>query len=245
MHLKLVSAWAAPGISELLALLSGPQYSLCSEPLIELCNSGASGSLFYVSSDDEFIIKTVQHKEAEFLQKLLPGYYMNLNQNPRTLLPKFYGLYCVQAGGKNIRIVVMNNLLPRSVKMHIKYDLKGSTYKRRASQKEREKPLPTLKDLDFLQDIPDGLFLDADMYNALCKTLQRDCLVLQSFKIMDYSLLMSIHNIDHAQREPASSETWCSADTRRPAPQKALYSTAMESIQGEARRGGTMETHDQ
>ncbi|MBZ3877720.1 Phosphatidylinositol 4-phosphate 5-kinase type-1 alpha [Sciurus carolinensis] len=219
-------------------------YSLCSEPLIELCNSGASGSLFYVSSDDEFIIKTVQHKEAEFLQKLLPGYYMNLNQNPRTLLPKFYGLYCVQAGGKNIRIVVMNNLLPRSVKMHIKYDLKGSTYKRRASQKEREKVLPTYKDLDFLQDIPDGLFLDADMYNALCKTLQRDCLVLQSFKIMDYSLLMSIHNIDHAQREPLNSETQYSFDTRRPAPQKALYSTAMESIQGEARRGGTMETDD-
>ncbi|KAG8509245.1 Phosphatidylinositol 4-phosphate 5-kinase type-1 alpha, partial [Galemys pyrenaicus] len=220
-------------------------YSLCSEPLIELCNSGASGSLFYVSSDDEFIIKTVQHKEAEFLQKLLPGYYMNLSQNPRTLLPKFYGLYCVQAGGKNIRIVVMNNLLPRSVKMHIKYDLKGSTYKRRASQKEREKPLPTLKDLDFLQDIPDGLFLDSDMYNALCKTLQRDCLVLQSFKIMDYSLLMSIHNVDHAQRAPSGGEAQCPADTRRPAPQKALYSTAMESIQGEARRGGTMETDDQ
>ncbi|XP_060057701.1 phosphatidylinositol 4-phosphate 5-kinase type-1 alpha isoform X2 [Erinaceus europaeus] len=219
-------------------------YSLCSEPLIELYNSGASGSLFYVSSDDEFIIKTVQYKEAEFLQKLLPGYYMNLNQNPRTLLPKFYGLYCVQAGGKNIRIVVMNNLLPRSVKMHIKYDLKGSTYKRRASQKEREKPLPTLKDLDFLQDIPDGLFLDADMYNALCKTLQRDCLVLQSFKIMDYSLLMSIHNIDHAQREPLGSESQYPFDTRRPAPQKPLYSTAMESIQGEARRGGTMETDD-
>ncbi|XP_012931038.1 phosphatidylinositol 4-phosphate 5-kinase type-1 alpha isoform X4 [Heterocephalus glaber] len=219
-------------------------YSLCSEPLIELCNSGASGSLFYVSSDDEFIIKTVQHKEAEFLQKLLPGYYMNLNQNPRTLLPKFYGLYCVQAGGKNIRIVVMNNLLPRSVKMHIKYDLKGSTYKRRASQKEREKPLPTFKDLDFLQDMPDGLFLDADMYNALCKTLQRDCLVLQSFKIMDYSLLMSIHNIDHAQREPLNTETQYAVDTRRPTSQKALYSTAMESIQGEARRGGTMETDD-
>lgn len=57
-------------------LIHSPQYSLCSEPLIELSNSGASGSLFYVSSDDEFIIKTVQHKEAEFLQKLLPGYYM-------------------------------------------------------------------------------------------------------------------------------------------------------------------------
>lgn len=52
------------------------QYSLCNEPLIELSNPGASGSLFYVTSDDEFIIKTVMHKEAEFLQKLLPGYYM-------------------------------------------------------------------------------------------------------------------------------------------------------------------------
>lgn len=53
-----------------------PQYSLCNEPLIELSNPGASGSVFYVTSDDEFIIKTVMHKEAEFLQKLLPGYYM-------------------------------------------------------------------------------------------------------------------------------------------------------------------------
>lgn len=52
------------------------QYSICNEPLIELSNPGASGSLFYLTSDDEFIIKTVQHKEAEFLQKLLPGYYM-------------------------------------------------------------------------------------------------------------------------------------------------------------------------
>ena len=53
-----------------------PQYSMCNEPLIELSNPGASSSWFYLTSDDEFIIKTVQHKEAEFLQKLLPGYYM-------------------------------------------------------------------------------------------------------------------------------------------------------------------------
>ncbi|XP_068233524.1 phosphatidylinositol 4-phosphate 5-kinase type-1 alpha-like [Palaemon carinicauda] len=75
--------------------------SLCTEPLTELSNPGASGSIFYLTSDDEFIIKTVQHKEAEFLQKLLPGYYMNLNQNPRTLLPKFFGLYNYQQCAAN------------------------------------------------------------------------------------------------------------------------------------------------
>ena len=52
------------------------QVSLCHYPLSELSNPGASGSLFYRSADDEFIMKTVSKKEAEFLQKLLPGYYL-------------------------------------------------------------------------------------------------------------------------------------------------------------------------
>uniref|UniRef100_A0A4W6FEF0 Phosphatidylinositol-4-phosphate 5-kinase, type I, alpha, a n=1 Tax=Lates calcarifer TaxID=8187 RepID=A0A4W6FEF0_LATCA len=218
-------------------------YSLCNERLIELSNSGASGSLFYVSSDDEYIIKTVQHKEAEFLQKLLPGYFMNLNQNKRTLLPKFYGLYCVQAGGKNIRIAVMNNLLPSAVRMHLKYDLKGSTYKRRASAKERDKAVPTYKDLDFMQDMPEGLLLEGDKHNAVCKTIQRDCLLLQSFKIMDYSLLVGIHNLDQACREQVREEA-ASLDQRRPQGQKSLYSTAIEAIQAEAGSMGSLDTED-
>ncbi|XP_049455061.1 phosphatidylinositol 4-phosphate 5-kinase type-1 gamma-like isoform X4 [Epinephelus fuscoguttatus] len=221
-------------------------YSLCNEPLIELTNPGASGSIFYVTRDDEFIIKTVQHKEAEFLQKLLPGYYMNLNQNPRTLLPKFFGLYCVQCGGKNIRLIVMNNILPRSVRMHLKFDLKGSTYKRRASKKEREKSKPTFKDLDFLSDIPEGLTLDQDTYSALVKTLQRDCLVLESFKIMDYSLLLGIHNKTQAQREHQSqgSPAGGGGDEKKRAAQRSLYSTAMESIQGGSTCRDTLDHDD-
>ncbi|XP_041333887.1 phosphatidylinositol 4-phosphate 5-kinase type-1 alpha-like [Pyrgilauda ruficollis] len=74
--------------------------------------------------------------------------------------------------------------------------------------------------------------------------------VLQSFKIMDYSLLVAIHSLDQAQRERAAAgghrERDGDRDGRgRPAAQRALYSTAMESIQGEARRGGTIETDDQ
>lgn len=175
--------------------------SMCHTPLRELSNPGASGSIFYLSGDDEFIIKTVQHKEGEFLQKLLPGYYMNLNQNPRTLLPKFFGLYCYQCNSKNVRLVIMNNLLPSSIKMHQKYDLKGSTYKRKASKAESQKKSPTWKDLDFMEHHPEGILMEADTYNALVKTIQRDCRVLESFKIMDYSLLLTIHNLDIAQKE--------------------------------------------
>ncbi|UXI18493.1 protein farnesyltransferase/geranylgeranyltransferase type-1 subunit alpha-like [Sarcoptes scabiei] len=175
--------------------------SLCNEPLRELSNPGASGSVFYLTHDDNFIIKTVQHKEAEFLLKLLPGYYMNLNQNPRTLLPKFFGQYCYICGGKNIRFAVMNNLLPSFVKMHQKYDLKGSTYKRKANKYERKKESPTFKDLDFLEHHPEGIYLEVETYNALIKTMQRDIRVLESFKIMDYSLLVGIHNLDLSAKE--------------------------------------------
>lgn len=71
----------------------------------------------------------------------------------------------------------MNNLLPQSITMHEKYDLKGSTYKRYASKAERAKSTPTLKDLDFVKEHPEGFFLDSTAYNALLKTLSRDCLV--------------------------------------------------------------------
>ncbi|XP_071554059.1 phosphatidylinositol 4-phosphate 5-kinase type-1 alpha isoform X8 [Temnothorax nylanderi] len=180
--------------------------SMCSAPLRELSNPGASGSIFYLTDDDEFIIKTVQHKEGEFLQTLLPGYYMNLNQNPRTLLPKFFGLYCYRCNSKNVRLIAMNNLLPSSVKLHQKYDLKGSTYKRKASKGERSKSSPTYKDLDFIEHHPEGIFLEADTYGALVKTIQRDCRVLESFKIMDYSLLVGIHNLDQAAKEKAQEQ---------------------------------------
>lgn len=49
----------------------------------------------------------------------------------------------------------------------------------------------------------EGIFLEADTYSALVKTIQRDCRVLESFKIMDYSLLVGIHNLDQAAREKA------------------------------------------
>merc|ERR550519_2445680 len=113
--------------------------SICNENLRELSNPGASGSIFYLTKDDEFILKTVSGKEAEFLQKLLPGYYMNLQQNPHTLLPKFFGMFCYQCNQKNIRLIVMNNLLPTSIQMHLKFDLKGSTFKRKASKHEKAK----------------------------------------------------------------------------------------------------------
>ncbi|KAL0809745.1 hypothetical protein ABMA28_011249 [Loxostege sticticalis] len=146
----------------------------------------------------------------------------------------------------------MNNILPSSVKLHQKYDLKGSTYKRKANKSERTKKSPTYKDLDFMEHHTEGIFLEADTYNALIKTMQRDCRVLESFKIMDYSLLVGIHNLDEAQREKTEArkrtDSGQSDDDADGEPKKSglnrtrsinrqrlvAHSTAMESIQAES-----------
>lgn len=186
--------------------------SFCSSPLKELSNSGASGSLFFKTHDDKFIMKTLQKAENEFLQDLLPGYHLNFNQNPSTLLPKFFGLYRYQSHAihvtknisstkvKNIRLIAMNNLIPSGIEIHEKYDLKGSTHNRRASEDEKIKSKPTFKDLDFLNKHPKGIYLQFGVYRQLTETLQRDCRVLQSFKIMDYSLLMGLHYVSPEEK---------------------------------------------
>jgi len=175
--------------------------SICENSLRELSNPGASGEHLYLTSDKQFFLKTVSSKEAEFLQKILPSYYNNLRQNPKTLLIKYNGMYAYQAGQTTIRLVVMKNIFPSGVTLHLKFDLKGSTYGRKASEKERAKTSPTFKDLDFLNLIPDGIQLDPDTYTSLITTIERDCRVLESNNNMDYSLLLGIHNLDQAKRD--------------------------------------------
>lgn len=217
---KFIFKTYAPNIFHRFRELYGIEHDAYKEsfllPLQGMSNPGASGSIFYTTQDDKFMIKTVQKNESRFLKKLLSGYYLNLKQNPQTILPKFYGHYRYHSKSViyndvladsstteniNIRFVTMNNLLPSNIVIHEKYDLKGSTYNRIASDDERSKNKPTYKDIDFKDDHPDGIYLNPVIYEKLVKILEKDCKVLQSFKIMDYSLLMGVHYVDRDKEE--------------------------------------------
>lgn len=110
----------------------------------------------------------------------------------------------------------MNNILPSDVPIHEKYDLKGSSYKRKASKEERAKAHPTFKDLDFLEEHPNGLILDEKNYDNIIASIRRDCLILESFGIMDYSLLLGIHNLEK-ERNNAAIEAYYEARINNPA----------------------------
>ena len=68
--------------------------------LRELPSPGKSGSVFFLSDDDRFMVKTVSHEEMGLLLRLLPGYTAHCGANPATLLTRFYGVHRIKHLGR-------------------------------------------------------------------------------------------------------------------------------------------------
>lgn len=171
--------------------------SLTKSPFHNLSNSGASGALFYRTSDAKFILKTVDNEERQFLIQILPRYLEYFQTNENSLLPKFVDLFGFGSTSINVTLVVMNNLFPPDIKIHQKYDLKGSKWCRNASKKELLKTSPTFKDNDFVADYPTGISLKEKDYTKIMNVIKQDSLLLKELRIMDYSILLGIHKIDN------------------------------------------------
>eukprot|EP00298_Acanthocystis_sp_HF-20_P014811 c20911_g3_i1.p1 GENE.c20911_g3_i1~~c20911_g3_i1.p1 ORF type:complete len:419 (+),score=162.48 c20911_g3_i1:10-1266(+) len=148
--------------------------------------SGKSSSWFFFSSDMRYAIKTCSKSDLEALTGLLNGYSEHVKSS--TLLPKFYGLYTIKIDSLSVTFLVMNNVFAGYLTIHQRFDLKGSTHGRKASEKERKKDHCVYKDLDFVETlkvIPLG--------QRVYETAIRDAKWLGQSGVMDYSLLLGIH----------------------------------------------------
>ena len=165
--------------------------SICGEhSLRELGTPGKSGAVFYLTEDNKFVIKTVSRKESKFLRQILPNYYTYAMRSANTLLPRFLGLIRITTSrGRNIRLVVMNFLQPEDHHVHEKFDLKGSTLGRWATDVEKRDPNVTLKDLDFKHNLQ----LPPKRLAVLNAQVEADCQWLRMLRIMDYSMLVMLH----------------------------------------------------
>ncbi|XP_047321697.1 phosphatidylinositol 4-phosphate 5-kinase 2-like [Impatiens glandulifera] len=161
------------------------------DALRELSSPGKSGSFFYLTQDDRFMIKTVKKSEVKVLIKMLPSYYQHVCRYENTLVTKFFGVHCVKPVGRvKTRFVVMGNFFCSDYRIHRRFDLKGSSFGRTANKSKEEIDETTiLKDLDL-----DFVFhLDKIWFQALIEQIDRDCEFLETSRIMDYSLLVGIH----------------------------------------------------
>ncbi|KAJ1735217.1 Phosphatidylinositol-4-phosphate 5-kinase [Coemansia sp. Benny D160-2] len=163
--------------------------------LSEVGSSGKSGSFFYYSQDYRFIIKTVHHTEHKFMREILPQYYEFVRDHPNTLLSRIYGLHRIKLPhGRKVHFIVMSNILPPNKDIHAQFDLKGSMLGRELSAELAAKPRACMKDKNWV-NMRQRLYLGPSKRRAFVQQLIEDITLLIRLNIMDYSLLVGIHDL--------------------------------------------------
>jgi len=102
------------------------------------------------------MLKTIPEREFESLQEALPNYHKMMQQNPDSLLSRFYGMFRIRwtenVEKKTRYLVVMNNVF-KDFKVGNRFDLKGSSAGREALKGTEMKPEDlqgiAMKDNDF------------------------------------------------------------------------------------------------
>ncbi|KAK2815593.1 hypothetical protein Q5P01_026060 [Channa striata] len=177
------------------------QNSLTRSAPLNSDSQGRFGSRFLSSYDHRFVIKTVSSEDIAEMHNILKKYHQFIVEcHGNTLLPQFLGMYRLTVDGVETYMVVTRNVFSHRLTVHRKYDLKGSTVSREASDKEKAKELPTFKDNDFLNE-GHKLQIGDENKKYFLEKLKRDVEFLATLKIMDYSLLVGIHDVERAEQE--------------------------------------------
>lgn len=200
----------------------------------ERLSEGASGAFMFFSHNQQFIVKTCSGEEASFLRSIASDYRSYLLSHPASVVTRFFGCHAIRLYGSTFYFVVMANLFSsQDTIIHRRYDLKGSWVNRSASMVEKGKrvtcghcnasyvfgsglevmacprrvgkhvPNTVLKDNDLTAKVR----LDMDEAEALYAQLVLDANFLARLGIMDYSLLMGVHNVEFSVTAPTTSSS--------------------------------------
>ncbi|KAK6293048.1 hypothetical protein J4Q44_G00365490 [Coregonus suidteri] len=207
-------------------------------------SQGRSGARFHTSNDKRYVIKTITSEDVAEMHNILKKYHQFIVEcHGNTLLPQFLGMYRLTVDGDETYMIVTRNVFSHRLSVYKKYDLKGSTVAREASDKEKQprppedapprpksnvqqrlqtlriatrfycamkhvrdaKELPTYKDNDFIND-GQKIYIDDDNKKMFLEKLRKDVEFLAQLKLMDYSLLVGIHDVERAEQEEVESE---------------------------------------
>lgn len=172
--------------------------------------AGQSGSFFFFSHDNRFIIKTLRGSEKGILLNLLDDYIAHIKSTRnRSLLARIYGVFTFKTNAFDpMDIMIMQNTVQLRDKQNgqLKFDMKGST-------KGRYVPIPksehkfwrttfdqsrVMKDLNYEEinyDLDHAFIrLSEEQYEATNFICAMDSAFLEEHGLMDYSLLLIVEH---------------------------------------------------
>ena len=145
------------------------------------------------------MIKTLTYTESKFLREILPHYYRHLTRYPSTFLTHFYGMYRVtmpNANNQRLHFIIMRSVFHTEKKIDRVWDLKGSKTGRKANPGDS-----VGKDLDILEEGKKLRFKKPKARGKFLEQLARDATFLARLGIMDYSLLLGMHDCEAEEEE--------------------------------------------
>ena len=156
-------------------------------------SQGKSGSFFISTDDNKYMIKTLKSDEIDLIRNgFLKKYIKHIDEtNNKSLLCRLYGMFSIIFGqGDETLIIIMRNVIG-TLKDNtvVKFDLKGSTYKRKADFDVDNLSCDVMKDLNF-NEIEKSIKISQDSIEQLRSMINSDSKFLSESKLMDYSLFL-------------------------------------------------------
>ncbi|KAK5982676.1 FYVE zinc finger [Trichostrongylus colubriformis] len=160
---------------------------------------GKSGSFFYRTQDDRFVVKQMSRFEIQSFVEFAPHYFEYVKtavvENKLTALCKVYGVFRVGYKSKATQlkfdILVMEYLFYKHNVNQV-WDLKGSLRNRMASTGKSTSDL-VLLDENLMKDLWNKqLYIYPHAKAALNQAISNDSHFLSSQHVMDYSLLVGV-----------------------------------------------------
>jgi len=145
----------------------------------------------------------------------LPSYEEHLHRFPESLLCRYLGLHRIRLDVESRTVegvfperwfIIMKSAFYTSLAIHEKYDLKGSSWGRWASEGDLARGCPLL-DLDWKAGTSkfSPLRLRPDDQDTLLAQYVADTALLQHYDVVDYSILMGIHDLQHDWKNAPAS----------------------------------------
>ena len=129
---------------------------------------------------------------------MIKTYYNHLYRNMNSLLVKTVNIYKLEVylGNKfrKLYVLVMKNLFSDIKKPDLVFDLKGSTHGRKSKIPEGKKHASVYKDLDWLAQ-NQNLQIEKMIKTQILQQLREDSIYLRKCRVMDYSLLIGITEV--------------------------------------------------
>ena len=174
--------------------------------------SGRSGSSFWRSGDEMYVLKSLPLGEEALLRRMLPHWLQHVaraaeaaREQPRACVPSLLTQFCGlvhfrpstahQHGGTRC-YVLMRSVFGRAVEQQ--YDLKGSSVNRRVGRAADGDV--ARKDSDFGDAERRRVVLGARRRAILLAQVERDVRFLEQFGLTDFSLLLGVRRADAADR---------------------------------------------